>query len=326
VTGGFTSANSVAANYIAYWNGTTFVALSTGLNAGGVALIIDNSNNVYVAGSFTTAGGTTVNYITKWNGSAFSALGSGMDAAPRDVVIDPSGNVYAGGAFTTAGGVTVNYVAVWNGSAWYALSTGVSGGTQHVNNLAIDENGFLWVGGDFTSAGGLTLTDAVAIWNGTSFVHVDIDLPASTNIYHIEIVEGNVYLGTDTSGTAASSVDTTVTNSGSGVAWPVLEIWNEGGSISSGLTYFKNETTGHTFWMNYELQVEERITINFNPNHFSVVSDRFGDVGYMILGGSGKEFYLDEGSNIITCFTPDAAVTAGLSWRISHESVDGVAA
>jgi hypothetical protein len=297
---------------------------------GGYALAIDHNNNVYVGGDFVDAGSgpTTVNYIAKWDGSSWSALDSGTNASVRAIVIDDSGILYAGGGFTTASGTTVNKVAAWTGSGWYALGeTGVGGGT-HGYALALHE-GLLWLGGDFTSAGGLDLGDLVAIWNGTAFVHVDLDLPGSPSVTDIIATSRkayqNIYLAFTTTGSTAYSVDTTVTNNGTANAYPIVVVWNEGGASNTGLTWLKNEETGATVWMDYTLQPEEKVTIDFNPQRFSCVSNYFGDVGYTILNGSDTDFYLLPGTNVITCFTPDASVTAGMYWRIPYWSADGVA-
>jgi hypothetical protein len=327
VGGNFTTGNGVTLNYFGYWNGTTFVAMDSGVGASVLTLAVDRSDNVYLGGTFVTAGAgaATVNRITKWNGSSYEALDTGVSSTVERIVIDEAGYIYVGGDFATASGITVNKVALWSGSGWDALDSGVSGGD--VYRLAIYK-GLLWVGGDFTSASGLATADRLAIWNGSAWVHADIDLPGTPNVYEIYVTERDifqdVYLGFDSTGTATYAVDTTVTNNGSVSSYPILTLWNEG-STNTGITHLNNETTGATFWMDYTLQPGEKITINFNLNNFSVTSNYFGDVSEMILGGSNEDFYLAKGSNIITIFTPDASITADLTWRNAHGYADGVA-
>lgn len=330
VGGVFTTGNSVTLNRIGYWNGTTFVAMDSGMPSGTVREItFDVNNDVYVCGSFPSAGSgpTTVNYITKWDGTAYSALGSGLSDACYAIEFDEAGNLYAGGDFTTASGITVNRIALWTGSGWYALNTGMDDGS--VRNLAYN-NGLLWLSGTFTAASGLSLADRVAIWNGSQFVHTDVDLPGTPTVYDIiRINKGvyeNIYLGYSTTGTAVYSVDTTVTNNSSSPVYPTLLISNVGGAANTSVSYLKNESTGATVWMDYTLQIDEQLILDFNPNHFRCWSNYFGNVSQAILGGSDLNWYLRPGTNVITCFTPDASITAGLYWRTAHWSVDGVAA
>jgi hypothetical protein len=77
VGGGFTTVDTVVANNIAKWDGTSWSALGNGngLNSSILAIAV-SGNDVYVGGSFTTAGGVVANGIAKWDGSGWSALGS----------------------------------------------------------------------------------------------------------------------------------------------------------------------------------------------------------------------------------------------------------
>ena len=67
VTGGdFTTAGGVSANRIAKWDGSSWSALSDGLNSVCYAIAIDSNDNVYAGGDFTTAGGVSANRIAKY--------------------------------------------------------------------------------------------------------------------------------------------------------------------------------------------------------------------------------------------------------------------
>ncbi len=103
------SGASVAANYIAKWDGSNWSALGSGLNNWVEALAV-SGNDVYAGGGFWMAGGIAANWIAKWDGSNWSALGSGMNNLVY--ALDVFGtNLYAGGYFTTAGGKPAPYVA-----------------------------------------------------------------------------------------------------------------------------------------------------------------------------------------------------------------------
>ena len=106
----------VTVNKIAKWDssGSTWEALSNGINGNVFALEIDSSNNVY-AGFVTNEADTlyNLNYLAKWNGTSWSNVGNSVNDNVYALGIDSSGNLYAGGDFTQAGGITANRVAKW---------------------------------------------------------------------------------------------------------------------------------------------------------------------------------------------------------------------
>lgn len=173
VGGAFTKVGTVAANYVAKWNGTTWSALGTGLEYNVLVMVLDASGNLYVGGGFTTAGGMSANRVARWNGSAWSALGSGLGPntvsdATSDVTalaLDGRGNLYAGGDFRVSGSTSVRRIARWNGSTWSALGDGMNDG---VRALTTDAANNLYVGGYFTDAGGVA-ANHVAKWSGTAW-------------------------------------------------------------------------------------------------------------------------------------------------------------
>ena len=180
VGGTFSSVGGVSASNIARWNGSSWSALSTCVNAGVTALDeFDDGTGaaLFVGGSFTIAGGTTCNRIAKWDGTSWSALGSGMTGATYPgnyvnalrVFDDGSGPaLYAGGRFTLAGGVPAAGIARWDGTTWSALGSGTSG---TVSALTVFDDGSgraLYVGGAFVTAGGLTV-NSFAKWGGSGW-------------------------------------------------------------------------------------------------------------------------------------------------------------
>lgn len=163
--GAFSTAGGNSAPFIAAWNGSTWVPLSTGMNGIVAALAVVN-NILYAGGQFSTAGGLTVNQIAKWNGTEWSALGSGMSGGSAEVdALSVSGNnLYVGGEFTAAGGASANNLAMWNGSSWSAVSTGTNALVAALVNLGA----VLYAGGNFTTAGGVTVSH-VARWDGSAW-------------------------------------------------------------------------------------------------------------------------------------------------------------
>jgi len=122
--GSFTIAGGVAANYIAAWDGSSWLALGSGTDGQVSALTVYNGK-LCAGGYFTTAGGTSANHIARWDGSSWSAWGSGMDGPVLALTVYGS-ELCAGGYFTAAGGTAAFYIAAWNGSSWSALGSGMN--------------------------------------------------------------------------------------------------------------------------------------------------------------------------------------------------------
>lgn len=234
VAGTFTSAGGVAANNIAYWDGANWNALGSGIT--GVpgatvvyALAFAKNGDLYAGGSFTTAGGLVVEGVAKWDGSAWSSPGY-IGGTVYALAVAPNGDVYAGGSFTTTGfvlatgtkvaGVNASRIARWNGAAWSPLGVGVN---NIVRTLAFSPDGFLlYVGGDFTTAGGYLLPDRAAIYNGTAWIPLDVDFPATSAVYSIKFDStGVLYVGFSGTGSAVSAT-VKVPNVGSATTYPVF--------------------------------------------------------------------------------------------------------
>ena len=117
VGGRFTSAGGVlSTTNIAKWNGTTWSALSTGLNNDVFALTRAPNGDLYIGGLFTN---TAYPYLCKWNGTAFSAVGTNTDITftVRALTFDATGCLYVGGSFLNAGGnANADYIAKWTGT------------------------------------------------------------------------------------------------------------------------------------------------------------------------------------------------------------------
>ncbi len=172
VAGDFAKAGNTNANCIARWNGSSWAALGTGLNAPAYALATHDAGSglgLYVGGRFTTAGGVSASRVARWSGTSWAAVGAGL---PGDVYAlashnDGSGSkLYAGGAF--AG------VQRWNGSAWSAVGSGL---TDEVYAL---ESG---------NVGQTALFAATAMnvwkWNGANWTAIGVQ----QNTYALEICD-----------------------------------------------------------------------------------------------------------------------------------------
>ena len=174
----------------------------------------------------------------------------------------------------------------------------------------------------------MSLADHLAVWNGSIWSALDVDLPGAAQVGAILISRDGIHLGYDTSGTATTSALTTVTNNGSSDAYPVLVIKRTGGT-SATLEWLKNETTGKMIWFNYSLLDGEILTMDLSPGKKTIISSMFGSVMRAKLSGSEfATWSLQSGSNDISLFIADAGspdILAYLQWRDTHLSVDGVA-
>jgi hypothetical protein len=187
VGGDFTGIGTVAANRIAKWDGSAWVALGPGMD-GSVNALAVSGGDLYVGGDFTTAGGVSARSLAKWNGSAWSALGSGIDGDVLALAVS-GGDLYAGGRFNTAGGVLdTSYIAKWDGSGWSALGSGMNGS---VNALAVS-GGDLYVGGAFTAAGGVS-ANRIAKWNGSAWSALGSGM--NSFVHALAVSGGDLYAG-----------------------------------------------------------------------------------------------------------------------------------
>lgn len=142
--------------YISKWDGSSWSALGTGLNAAPDTIVEGIDGSIYVGGDFTSAGGVAnTTRIARWNGSAWSALGTGANGRVRALAVDTSdGLIYATGDFTTTGGSSAQRIGAWTGSAWStAFATGLNAAGYALYVDPATRN--VYVGGDFTTAGGI---------------------------------------------------------------------------------------------------------------------------------------------------------------------------
>lgn len=174
VGGSFEAADDVVARSIARWDGAEWHPLVEGLNGSVIALIFDNSGNLYAGGNFENAGGDPdADHVAVWDGSTWSSLGgsgSGLGSSVKAFAFDSSGDLVAGGTFTDAGGdPDADRIAVWNGSVWSSIGGPGSGVGSNVEAVAFSPGGTLIIGGAFSNAGGVAAADHIAAWNGSSW-------------------------------------------------------------------------------------------------------------------------------------------------------------
>ncbi len=337
--GQFTTAGGIAANYVAQWNGAVWAAMGAGMG-GGIPFVhemaVGLDGIVYAGGSFVTADGGAALAIAQWDGVAWSDVGGGMADAlvpPAEVdsfAVASNGTLYAGGYFESAGGVPATYIAAWNGAAWSALGSGTN---QTVFSLAIGPDDMLYAGGTFTLAGGLTLADRIAKWNGSSWAHLDADLPGALWVWAIlaseadPIIQANydLWLGFGTSGVGYFAGTVTVDPGSTAPAYPRFVVSRAGGT-SAILEELRNETTGRELLFDYSLLDTERLTVDLTPTVKGVESSYWKDRLDAVFAASDFGLWaLQPGANQVTCFVAEAGaptVEAALVWRTPYQSAD----
>ncbi|MCP4590436.1 MAG: hypothetical protein GY842_06820 [bacterium] len=116
-----TDGTEVVANKIARWDGTSWAAVGTGMDAGvsyyvwALAAFDDgNGEALYAGGSFNNP----ANKLARWDGSDWSAVTGG--AGPNGYIYDlavshqgPRAGLFAGGTFTTHDGETAQRIVEW---------------------------------------------------------------------------------------------------------------------------------------------------------------------------------------------------------------------
>lgn len=149
--GRLVSAGGVTCQGVAAWNGTTWVAVGTGMF---------NTYDLQVFNNELWGAGEPV--IRRWNGSAW------VSTSPAGQVHCYELTIYQGGLVAcTVDAAQTGHVWSWNGSSWAQL-----GGTFNGKVLAIMESGgVLLAAGEFTSVGG-TAANRIARWTGSSWVAV----------------------------------------------------------------------------------------------------------------------------------------------------------
>jgi trimeric autotransporter adhesin len=127
VGGRFDVIGGVPANHIAYWDGTNWNAMGTGIDTSGivgVGAICEYNGDIYVTGTFRSFNDVIYNNMARWNGSAWLPVGGGLHGGPVPTVADMcvyNGLLYVVGRFDSAGTTAAGGVAAWDGTNWHSL-------------------------------------------------------------------------------------------------------------------------------------------------------------------------------------------------------------
>ena len=206
VGGTFETAGGVSASNVAAWDGTSWTALGTGVDAQVEALCVfdddgpgPNPPALYVGGGFSTAGGVAVSNLARWDGSAWSDVGGGVvglfgGSVTALEVFDDDGagpnlpELYIGGVFYSVGtgALPALNAARWDGTAFHDLDVGVNNGV--LDFATYDEGGapVLFAAGYFTAAGATSLSmPMIARWDGLVWSQVGLGLAGDGFVPHV---------------------------------------------------------------------------------------------------------------------------------------------
>jgi len=336
---------------IAYWNGSAWMPLNTGLNDAVHSLKFSPNGNLYIGGSFTAANGTNGNYICWWDGSAFHSFtelgASELSHTVYTIDFDSVGTLYIGGAFTNAGGyANADYIAKWGGTNWRTVSEGRANGTvfelHYVDPVQGDGSmtvGALYAAGSFTTIGYSLPFDRVAYYKSGAWLGLDIDLPGTSFVNSIlQASDGSLYIGGEFSTTASgenakcgivatddiTELPLVTMLSGSANTYPKFKIYGAGQLLS-----IINYSTGANVQFNdLNILEGEQININFDPTNLTFTSSwkgRGSVLRYVNAGSDYGNFYLKPGMNYISLFYKDADpyAKAFITWKPKFWGIDG---
>lgn len=306
------------ADYIVYYDGSAWNNLGTPPLTDTISnhsIAFDHDENLIV--------GAGDGVLRKWDHSAWTTLTTVTGGATDifGVEVKQDGGILVTGNFTSPG----NNIFLWNGSAGLALGDGVNGSCFGTHRA---EDGLMIAFGAFTSAGGLALADRIALWNGTSWTHLDVDLPGSAVVQSAIFVGQDIYAGYDTSGAATAAGLTSASNGGSTAAYPRLSVINGNSSGSCTLQWLENQSSDHRMYFNLVLQAGESVSLDLTNAQKRLVSDWRGLITDNPLKNSDVvNWLLLPGANTIATFITGTvtSVVALLHWTPRYWSADGAA-
>ncbi len=321
VTGAFTTAGGVAAVNAAKWDGTTWASAATGTP--GVVTAMASGYPIW---------GVSSTGLWSWDGTTWFQW---APTAGLTAVEIHKGVLYAVGDFTGFSiATTARGIVRYRGFANYeplAEGLGVSG-TQVPNALSSGADGNLYASGHFFEAGNFggtttsTQVQSFAVWNGSTWYPLDIIAPASADAQPESFAllahkSGALTISSRNAGTATIPGITTVTNSGTATAYPVVKI-----STAPGLGQFvfslENLTTRQRIQFNAYILNGENLYLDLRPGQRRVYSDRRDLTSILVPGSKFAEWGLAPGDNRIALFALGASTTAQMWWRPTYLSAD----
>jgi hypothetical protein len=190
--------------FVARWNGTTWVPLGTNAQNGAsnsVYAMTSYNGNLVIGGYFTQVGGNiSANRVASWNGATWSAVGNGVSGGVESLTVLGT-DLIAAGVFTTLSpsGAALR-IARFNGATWSALGDGFTSQVQVVHVHA----GELYAGGSFGQSG-TTPISCIARWTGSAWQQVGAGFNSTVN--SLTTYNGNLVAGGNMSSSGAIAIN-----------------------------------------------------------------------------------------------------------------------
>lgn len=221
VGGGFDLAGGQSALKVAFWNGSTWSAMGSGIEVLGpsglpstvLALERTTNGDLYAAGNFGTISGRDGAGLARWSGVDWRPLRSqGIGNVATAVHRTIAGDVYLGGEFQDIDGVVHRRIAKRAGTGWQPLGSGLGAAFvgPTVTSIRSFATGEVVVGGRFPTAGGASIA-GLAVWNGTSWGPLGGGLSAPFGTPRVEALHfaanGDLYVAGNFGGAGGVQVE-----------------------------------------------------------------------------------------------------------------------
>jgi phage-related protein len=141
------------------------------------------------------------------------------------------------------------------------------------------------------------------------------------------VVGQDMYIASDAAGTLITSGQTSITNTSTALAYPLITITGTTTAAeTSTLQWLENQTTRQVLYFNLTIQSGETITIDFTPGNKSVTSSWRGRINDNPLSNSDfANWKIIPGTNTVAAFITGTTtgVTMTARWTVTHNTIDG---
>lgn len=174
VCGNWTNLGGATGDGIAYFDGSSFGALTTSPSGVGnyfKSVVIGKEGSLFACGPTIDIGGVTAaDGLARYDftDDTWNQVGDFSSLAGEYLAIHPNGDLYIVGNFNFPDweNDNANDIARWDGTKWYRLGLGLV--SSIITHVFIDDNGDVYPSGGFTTAGHITVASA-AKWNGSNW-------------------------------------------------------------------------------------------------------------------------------------------------------------
>lgn len=338
--GDFTTVDGQPMNSIAYWDGGGWHQVGDIIEEMGDGLItiwdayVVSEDEIYVVGD----GQFSASVLWRWDGAGWEVLAiiADGDAGSRGTSIlrDSDGSFIIGGRKRSDAVTGAAALWRWNGSALTQLGEDLvwtaTPPNSVISRIALTEEGNIVFIGRFDIVGNLSLDSPVALWNGSSFVFLDM-ITTNSPLFDATITvtrNGNLYVTPSSIffDDVEASGFTNVLNISTTDVFPIISFTGTGKLI-----WLENQTTGQRIYLNYTLQENEILTLDFRNNTLVVTSNYRGNIPDAVLPNSDN-FFLAPGklndpkeNKIALLIIDEVEPTAQLRYVPVHWSIDAVA-